>query len=159
MKKYIFIGITILSLFIFSISCKKKFGEFNLQQLSGNIVYNAVNNTSSLQLQVKGTTLNYIKGSFKKWYFVIYNSDNEELLKISDENYMNISSDIEVQKTDVDLYYDGFLIVKTTKNIPGDILNGGTPDRLLLRCTIEDQYGNKTEHVLMGLVQYFKIEF
>lgn len=112
---------------------------------------------SAFHFEVKGVTLNYIKGSFKKWYFTVYDSENTELFKVSDENYLEISQNIEVQKVEIDLYYDGYLIVKTTKNITGNILDGKIPDRILLRCTIEDQYGNETEYVSMGVVQFYQL--
>lgn len=158
MIKKIIIPILLILLMFFSVSCKKKFGEFDLLQLSGKITYFTLSDTSAFHLEVKGVTLNYIKGNFENWYFTVYNSENEELFKISDENYMEISPDIEIQKVEIDLYYDGYLIVKTTKNIPGNILNGKSPDRILLRCTIVDQYGNEVEIVTLGLVQYYEID-
>lgn len=151
------IWLLVILLVFFSVSCKKKFGEFDLLQLSGKVSYFTISNTSAFHLEVKGVTLNYIKGNFKNWYFIIYNSEDEELFKISDESYMGISPDIEIQKAEIDLYFDGYLIVKTTKNIPGNIINGKSPDRILLRCTIEDQYGNETEIVTIGLVQYYEL--
>ncbi|MEN8154174.1 MAG: hypothetical protein ABFR75_09125 [Acidobacteriota bacterium] len=157
MIKKVTIPVLILIVLIFSVSCKKKFGTFDLLQLSGKISHFNSSNMSAFHFEVKGVTLNYIKGSFKKWYFTVYDSENTELFKVSDENYLEISQNIEVQKVEIDLYYDGYLIVKTTKNITGNILDGKIPDRILLRCTIEDQYGNETEYVSMGVVQFYQL--
>jgi len=155
-SKNIFV-VLIAIFFATNFSCKKKQGEFNLQELNAQIFYYTQVDNSAFHFQVKGVTLNFVKGKFKKWYFTVYDEENNELFKISDENYLNIAPDIKIQNTEIDLYYTGFLIVKSESRIPGDIMNGKTPDRILLRCTIEDQYGNETELVSVGIVQFLKL--
>ncbi len=152
MKKILILFITaIIFLGILSFTgCKKMEGEFDIEELFADTYRNLISDTSHFRCSCTIYSVNFMIGKINNWSFRIYDREEELLLDINETNQNSLGYDITVEKRAIQSYFSGYINLRTTDIVTGDLFNGKEPVRVIFRGTIEDQNGYTSDVVQVG---------
>lgn len=156
MKKIFTLFITaIIFLGILSFTgCKKMEGEFDIEELFADTYRNLISDTSNFRCSCTIYSVNFMIGKINNWSFRIYDREEELLLDINETNQNSLGYDITVEKRAIQSYFSGYINLRTTDIVTGDLFNGKEPVRVIFRGTIEDQNGYTSDVVQIGPAYY-----
>lgn len=160
MKKKLIGGVIVLVLVMSMLSmsgCKLIQGEYYIEYITCLASRNLASNLSFFYIQASVVSTNQVSGKIIDWYVKIYNEADEEILSISMDDYEAMGLNLQVTRTPIQGYYSGTFSMVTDPAYPGDMYNGETPAKALVRLYLQDMNDYQTEVAFGGTIAFEEI--
>jgi len=155
-KKLIGVGIVLLLMMsMLSMSgCKLIQGEYYIEYISSLASRDLAKNLSFFYIQAYVASTNQVSGKIIDWYVKIYNEADEEILTFSMDDHETMGLNLKVTRYPIQGYYSGSITIITDPAYAGDMYNGETPAKALIRMYIQDMNDYETEVAFAGNISF-----
>jgi len=160
MKKKLIGGVIVLVLVMSMLSmsgCKLIQGEYYIEYISCRASRDLVRDLSFFYFKASVVSTNQVSGKIIDWYVKIYNEADEEILLINMDDYETSGLNLQVARMPIQGYYSGSFTMITDPAFPGDMFNGETPAKVLIRMNIQDMNDYETELAFAGTIAFEEI--